>query len=608
MKTTVPSIQRILLLSTALAIAMTAASTAATTPTSSGLVGRFLQITDIHPDEHYLEGASVSTSCHTILDSADDTADANVRKGRFNYQLNQELEPKEKTLTAQDMSIIRPGLMNINVNGTNVAGRYGMPNTICDSPLALADATLSWIDKNLVGSIDFVVWTGDNARHDSDNTHPRTQEQINQMNDAMAKKFLQAFPRDSDGRRIPIVPSIGNNDIYPHNIMFPGPGAVLNHYALIWAEFIPIEQLESFLVGGYYRSDVIPGKVSVFGLNTLYFYIHNMAVDGCKDKDEPGTKQMDWLENELKYLRELKMVAYLSGHVPPEKKSYSPTCYSRYTKIALKYQDVIVGHLYGHANIDHFFFLTENKKGVAEFVEEEQDDIDQDLSVMEEEEEDDDDDRVLTVMDEEDYDPFHILGLNSYLSTLWKQYKKIPKNINPKNYAVVQVSPSVVPTYQPTLRVFSYQLGNSTVSETQNVVETEKDDSEYEGLMEMNEQDLQEYYTAVSNDDTELVDELEARFKKEHKKPPKSSPLPPVPVNTFGYPLGFTQYWSNITLANENGTPPEFEIEYQTREDYGLKNLGVSEYLTLAKQISKDQVLKKEYLKRMVVQSENVPF
>src|SRR5690606_8879121 len=118
-------------------------------------------------------------------------------------------------------------------------------------------------------------------------------------------------------------------------------------------EFIPEDQYHTFQFGGYYLSEVVPGKIGVVALNTLYFFNQNAAVDGCEDDDEPGTQQMDWLEVELETSRRRNMTVYLSGHVPPARKSYSISCYRRYTDIALRFQDVIVGHLFGHANLDH---------------------------------------------------------------------------------------------------------------------------------------------------------------------------------------------------------------------------------------------------------------
>ncbi|KAG0317831.1 Endopolyphosphatase [Dissophora globulifera] len=548
---------------------------------SPKLSGRFLHITDIHPDEHYLDGAAVSTSCHAVLGSVDATG-----QGAFN--LPARASGKERVLTVEDMQILRPGVTeNDGISAPGTAGHYGAPYTICDSPLSLANATFEWIDNNLVGGIDFVVWTGDNARHDSDNTHPRTQDQINEMNNAMAKRALQAFPPGPDGRRLPVIPSLGNNDVYPHNIMYPGPSAILDHYADIWSEWIPKSQMSTFRLGGYYSSEVIPGKVAVFGLNTLFFYIHNVAVDGCKKRHEPGTEEMDWLEAELKSLRSRKMVAYLTGHVPPEKKSYSASCHSRYTKLALEYQDVIVGHLYGHANIDHFFLLSTNKKGKDRYETLEDGDQDQDQDMdMDIDDEDKDD----------EYDPFHILGLGTYLDSLWQQYDSIPKKVKSSTYAIVQVSPSVVPAYHPTLRVFDYQLAdNSTVT-----LSTDPADEDDDVEDEMDDHELEEYFSAQLNNDNEFVRAMEQDKKKGDKKPSYPNP---VPTNAFGFPMAYTQYWTNLTLANHGPTTPEFEVEYRTREDYGLANLGVSEYLGLAKRISKDKQLKKVYLKRMVVQT-----
>jgi len=103
-------------------------------PDESRLVGKFLHITDIHPDEHYLIGGSISSSCHrnTTDDGGDDD----------DY-----------------MRMLRPG----RTDG-GYGGKYGSPYSICDSPFSLSNATFAWIDKNLIGAIDFVVWTGDNAR------------------------------------------------------------------------------------------------------------------------------------------------------------------------------------------------------------------------------------------------------------------------------------------------------------------------------------------------------------------------------------------------------------------------------------------------------------
>jgi hypothetical protein len=41
-------------------------------------------------------------------------------------------------------------------------GSFGVSG--CDTPIALAQKTFDWISKEFKDKLDFVVWTGDNAR------------------------------------------------------------------------------------------------------------------------------------------------------------------------------------------------------------------------------------------------------------------------------------------------------------------------------------------------------------------------------------------------------------------------------------------------------------
>ncbi|KAF7790813.1 hypothetical protein EIP86_001770 [Pleurotus ostreatoroseus] len=122
------------------------------------LHGRFLHITDIHPDPFYAAGTSEKSACH--------------RK-----------KPKKA----------RPR-----------AGQYGMPYSECDSPLSLTNLTLDYIDKEWADEVDFVVWTGDSARHDNDRKQPRTLKEIYQLNRAMARRMEEIFVK----RGVPVIPSI----------------------------------------------------------------------------------------------------------------------------------------------------------------------------------------------------------------------------------------------------------------------------------------------------------------------------------------------------------------------------------------------------------------
>ena len=248
--------------------------------------------------------------------------------------------------------------------GSGPAGIYGAETSDCDSPFSLVNATFQWIDKHLKDSIDFIIWTGDSARHDYDEKLPRTEHQVVELNKWMVEKYEEVFGKEDSGKdptnafTIPIIPNFGNNDILPHNIFDPGPNRWTRKYLDIWGKLIPEEQRHVFERGGYFFVEAIPNKLAVFSLNTMYFFDSNTAVDGCARKSEPGYKQMEWLRIQLQLIRKRGMKAIMMGHVPParteSKISWDETCWHKYTLWMLQYRDVVVGSLFGHMNIDHF--------------------------------------------------------------------------------------------------------------------------------------------------------------------------------------------------------------------------------------------------------------
>jgi len=63
---------------------------------------------------------------------------------------------------------------------------------------------MDWIESNLQDEVDFVVWTGDSARHDIDLAFPRSMPEIFALN-----KLLSNRIRDIFGKHVPIIPSFG---------------------------------------------------------------------------------------------------------------------------------------------------------------------------------------------------------------------------------------------------------------------------------------------------------------------------------------------------------------------------------------------------------------
>ncbi|KAF4978926.1 hypothetical protein FZEAL_4764 [Fusarium zealandicum] len=578
---------------------------------SRKLNGRFLHITDFHPDEFY----------------------------------------KAHSSTAEGIACHR---------GKGAAGTYGAETSDCDSPMELVDATLGWIRTHLKDDIDFVVWTGDTARHDSDEKLPRNAGHVLGTNRQVAKKVIKAFS-DHGSLDIPVVPTFGNNDFLPHNIFYPGPNKWLQDYSKIWHRFIPEEQRHSFAFGGWFEVEVIPNKLSVFSLNTMYFFDRNAGVDGCANPSEPGFKHLEWLSIQLQRLRERGMKAILIGHVPParteSKQLWDETCWQKYTLWLKQYRDVVTGSLYGHMNIDHFLFQDTKDIDLSLYDQADttREPIEEDFSIESKS------DYLIELRDswsdlpgaaasakEEDIDDEEFDEQENDVNDLGKKKKKKGRKHNKKKkgglrkiggkygerYQVSLISPSVVPNYLPTIRVVEYNITGlenaavwtDTFDVNAEVPEEVSEIWEDEDKSEDGEDSRQELKRDL---------EVERRRKKKKSKkgkkgkkkrpknpelvvpddPPKESlPGPAYYPQTLTF-TGYTQYFANLTYINNDMTdslgesrwhdgdfsdeepnhdkpkPREFnyEVEYDTFTDkiFKLPDLTVRSYLRLAHRIAK---------------------
>ncbi|KAL8936039.1 MAG: hypothetical protein Q9216_005134 [Gyalolechia sp. 2 TL-2023] len=519
------------------------------------LQGKFLHITDLHPDRFYSFASSTDgdDACHW---------------------------------------------------GEGSAGIFGAEKTDCDSPITLVNATFQWIDDNLKDSIDFVVWTGDSARHDNDELIPRTDDQVIDLNSFLVEKFVEVFGKedninDTDPTNdftIPIVPNFGNNDILPHNIFMPGPNRWTKTFAHVWRKFIPEEQTHAFERGGWFFVEVIPNQLAVFSLNTLYFFTSNVAVNGCADESEPGYEQFEWLRIQLQFLRQRGMKAILMGHVPParteSKQSWDETCWQKYVLWLQQYRDIVIGGLYGHMNIDHFML---------------QDSEQIDMKILNGE--------APQFKRPRKSNGFSIQSSAQYLTELRHKWSQLPGKVEAgttrvckasdgntnfvrrkskherfpdsiggewgERYSATLVGASVVPNYYPTMRIFEY---NTTGLH----------------LTSGNGQNSQEYPSSAGL--AQARKHRKSGKSKKHglgkpKPPSKSSPPGPAySPQTFSL-VSYSQYFANLTRINAAFVSPgkspipkfSYELEYDTKNDtvYGLFDLTVRSYIDLAARIGR---------------------
>ncbi|ORY65846.1 uncharacterized protein BCR38DRAFT_428521, partial [Pseudomassariella vexata] len=401
---------------------------------------------------------------------------------------------------------------------------------------------------------------------------------------------------------IPVVPTFGNNDILPHNVMEAGPNRWLKMYSDIWKAFIPQQQLHSFEFGGWFYTEVVPNKLAVFSLNTLYFFERNGAIDDCVRPSEPGFKQMEWLRVQLQFLRSRRMKAILMGHVPPartsSKHNWDETCWQKYTLWLQQYRDVVVGSLYGHMNIDHFFI---------------QDTEDIDVTMLERRPKKPKKHKKKQSKGRKKQDDqlFHIDSAADYLTELREHWAKLPKaavqtldEVDPKKkgkkghdkiggkfaerYQLSLVSPSIVPNFFPTLRVFEYNI--TGIEDTPTWVDVQRNGGKHKYTLptsvieeigvdplDVDEEDEQEL---LGKDGSEFLIDKKKKGKKP-KKPndpylvipdPPSATEPPGPAYSL-QPLtliGYTQYFANLTHLNNDVGKRDIKTHDLQAEDDGL--------------------------------------
>ncbi|KAK5667637.1 Endopolyphosphatase [Batrachochytrium dendrobatidis] len=434
------------------------------------LSGRFLHLTDIHLDVHYQEGSSVSSDCYS-----------------------------KKNLKKSD----------------KVAGFYGAPGSNCDSPVALVQGTFQFVKqvlKNPDHGIDFVVWTGDNSRHDKKNLRIKEAE-VAEANRIVTSYIIDAFsdPKRPGHATVPVLASIGNNDIYPHNRLRYSRKAdtpVLNFFADLWAPFIPKSQDATFRRIGSYMVELTPNKLWGVSLNTLYLASFNGAVPDCRRRKWPlafyqtnsadkvqfdnddieteashklsaGDDVLNWLEVDVLIpARNRNISVYISGHVPPNVVNYGTDCYSEFSRLTFKYRDIIRGQFYGHMNIDHFFFTTPDQvlRRYSSSTSLQSTDLTRvntntELVLFSSSKQNDADENqvkgVVTIMS-----PSWVMLYFEYLILHYKvvqESKIIPQPIF--------VSPSVVPVFNPGIRVYIYDvvsdgLGDPNLKKRKNIPAT----------------------------------------------------------------------------------------------------------------------------------------
>ena len=188
-------------------------------PTENGKIIRMLQITDLHIDLNY--EANFSTVCLKPICCRNDSTP----------------EPTG-----------------------NLSGKYGT-EAACDIPMTLFE---SFVEDAINRDVDFIIWTGDNAPHDS---WKNTQKEVYKIAREIKAKLDSRFHNDS--YQIPIFYSLGNHEKYPNDDFKDNEDYMLAEMAGIFGDYLDEKSNETFKEGGYYSKRYNDTKLRIIGLNCL---------------------------------------------------------------------------------------------------------------------------------------------------------------------------------------------------------------------------------------------------------------------------------------------------------------------------------------------------
>ncbi|ORZ41691.1 hypothetical protein BCR44DRAFT_39281 [Catenaria anguillulae PL171] len=353
---------------------------------------RFVHITDLHLDAQYSPDASAADFCHSRPMPASSASQFFTSSQRQPFSRQSRL------------GMLQPQWKRIVDDGTSeppLQAKWGRLGTPCDSPLRLVTLATRFVG-NLELDPDYVLWTGDSARHDRDIKLQRNEFEVFDSNERCARLLAQAMrppSRDKDGKRrrrrhnvpgdgldseIKIFPAVGNLDVHPHNLLDPPSNTThLQQLARALVPVIPPTSSAgiSLAANGTYHHVLAGGKLHIVSINTIYWTKENVWARGdCDDPNSPGAQLIDWTNATLADIGQTPGAkAILLGHVPPATGSggssgnldddpepglppildsnYKPACHVRYLDVLERHAHVIASMHSGHVNEDSTLFV-----------------------------------------------------------------------------------------------------------------------------------------------------------------------------------------------------------------------------------------------------------
>jgi len=242
------------------------------------------------------------------------------------------------------------------------SGRFGAQSNRCDSPYPLITSTLVYIATRKP-KVDFVLVTGDLARRTrGDEVRNQTDHMIDLTAASELLLSLLAEPV--------ILPAIGGSDLWPEGDCEADDPQFAILQNTTWERFLQpwldTNNKISFLRFGCYN--VTMNGFGIIVLNTEFWSFSNGAStvgpSACDDF-HVGHNVFIWAESVLEGYKQAGMKVLLAGNRKyadeyVESDGYRPRCLARYIDLAGKYEESIIGHVFGGSHEDSFNLIQNN--------------------------------------------------------------------------------------------------------------------------------------------------------------------------------------------------------------------------------------------------------
>ena len=300
--------------------------------------------------------------CHTL----GFCSEGQLCEDTYDYAIRLLKDKPNKTKEKIDTSA--PTLKMIQVTDIHYDKNYVENGTIyCDTPLCCHEpaSQYSRIKSGKFGSIkncdtnintlksfvqaayelnpDFIIWTGDNAEHDSWNS---TQEEAFSATRTIKNAIDEVFQH-----KIPIYPVIGNHEVYPNDLWESSKENIFKNLADIYKDYFFEDQAyDTFSKYGYYTEKHPNTNLRIIALNCLYcdaVNYHHLSSNHTEAK-----KEFIWLESVLREAETNGEYVYILDHFPINGEFTLVECSKRLRAIFDRFDYIIRGYFSGHNHLD----------------------------------------------------------------------------------------------------------------------------------------------------------------------------------------------------------------------------------------------------------------